>query len=214
MSGVQFDDLCDWWTRERIEEEEKVWQRDQFFVEYANEVRKFAKQMGLKKGASILELGCGTGHVGPLLAKDFSYNGTDGSELMIRVAKEKHPDIADRFFVKNLRTSVEVDCVGIYDMVCSFAVLKHFSTESWPFILMNMLANADHGLIQVQVRDVGYPTVEDGTEVHHTWVNRQELLGFAEKAGHEVVELADTGKDVSPYMDHAMEAYLKTRRLK
>lgn len=211
MSDKQFADLCEWWTPERIAAEEEVWQRDQFFHEYAKEVRAFAKKVKLKKGASVIEMGCGTGHVGRLLTPDFSYNGTDGSELMIAAAKKINPGI--EFFVRNLRKTVEVDQVGMYDLLCCFAVLKHFGKDSWSGVLMNMLQLANYALIQVQVRNYDYPTIEDGTEVHHTWVNRNELIETVSKAGHEIIELRDTGKDVTPYMDNAIEAYLYTKRI-
>lgn len=211
MSDQKFPDLCEWWTEERIAAEEAVWQRDQFFVEYAAEVRAFAKKMKIKKGSSIIEMGCGTGHVGVLLTPDFNYAGTDGSALMVETAQKMHPEL--KFYVKNLREPVEVDQYGMHDLLISFAVLKHFGKDSWKGVLTNMLRVAKFALIQVQVRNYDYETVEDGTEVHHTWVNRNELIETVKLAGHEIVELRDTGKDVSPYMDHAIEAYLMTRAI-
>jgi len=208
MSKVK--DLCDWWTRERIEEEEAVWQRDQFFVQYANDVRDFMRKHKLK---SVTELGCGSGHVARELANEFSYRGYDGSKLMIEFAQEIHPG----FLFKTLDIRLLPIPRIKSDLVCSFAVLKHFSLQDWKEILTKMLSAGKYGMIQVQLRVRGFESIEDGffgDEVRHSWINIDEMCQAVVDAGHEVLELRISEKDVSPYMSFAAEALLITKETK
>ena len=201
-------DLCEWWTRERIEEEEKVWQRDRFFVEYANTIRTFMREHKL---VSVVELGCGSGHVARELAGEFDYRGFDGSKLMIEFAQEIHPGFL--FKPLNIRR-LPLKTIKA-DLVCSFAVLKHFGLVDWKDILGKMLSVGKYGMIQVQLKVRGHDSVEDGFfggEVKHSWINIDEMCQAVVGAGHEVLEIRESAKDVSPYMSFAAEALLITRQ--
>lgn len=203
-------DLSSWWTPDRIEAEDAVWRRDGFYIQYAAEIRELMNKLGLK---TVLEVGCGTGYVGNELKNEFDYVGTDGSGLMIQFAREKHPDV--KFEVLNIRDMDNPAMVpnhGNIDLVCCFAVFKHFTLEDWPIILSNILGVAKHALIQVQIRQSGHPSVEDGAEVPHNWISVDELIQFCESIGHEVLAVKLTDKDVSPYMANAAEGYLITKK--
>ncbi len=205
-------DVSDWWTQERIEAEEAVWLRDGFFTGYANQVRDFMRKHNLK---TVLEVGCGSGHVARELNNEFEYTGIDGSGLMVEFAKKTNP--GHRFELANIR-SMNIATVHAgenmpFDLVCSFAVLKHFLLKDWAMALRNMLSVGNNGLIQVQMRPDGYPSVEDGSDCPHNWVTEKEMREAVAKAGHKVVAINDTGKDVSPYMANAYEAMLITKKI-
>lgn len=176
-------DLHEWWNTERIAAEDDVWLRQRRFVQYAQRVIAVMDKYNLK---SVLELGCGMGYVGnELHNKGFEYTGTDGSKLMIDLARKRHPDL--NFHVANIRNLDEYGA----DLVCSFAVLKHFSVNDWPKALRCMLACSWTALIQVQT--VTVPTYADDTypDVNHIWINDEKLQSEVNHAGFKVLDQLD-----------------------
>ena len=67
----------------------------------------------VKPDASILELGCGTGTMTALLSEDgFDISGIDLSEDMLRIAREKYPEIVfDRMDMRELAVEKKKDVI-------------------------------------------------------------------------------------------------------
>lgn len=205
-------DLCHWWDKQRIKDEEAVWQRDLRFHDYAQIIDAVAEEF---KAKAVIEVGCGMAHVGDLLAKlrpTLKYFGTDGSDLMIQAAKEKYPDLNLR--VLNIRdTEAKLPKAQV---VFAFAVLKHFSLDVWEQALRRILSMAPIAVIQVQVRVDDLPSIEDdffGKEVAHHWLNEKELVAVYESMGLEFVNpWRETWNDVSRYCFGGREAVIISRQ--
>ncbi len=79
------------------------------------------------------------------------------------------------------------------DLVCSFAVLKHFSLADAPLMIQNILACGNYGLIQVIVRTGDHPSIDTGEQnsygFHHSFLNEHDLAASVSAAGHEVVRI-------------------------
>jgi len=99
---------------------DKAYEQDDYFRcrpwLYRPYVKALIALMGLKKGTTVLDAGCGQGAFTDLLAKEgMSVFGVDISEVGIRKAKAKYPELADRFFVSDLN-----DPEGMPSVHCIF----------------------------------------------------------------------------------------------
>lgn len=175
-------DFCDWWTPQRIAEADAGWQHEKTYLELASRVRRV---MNLYSLTSVIELGCGSGYVGGELYKEFAYLGIDASSEMLELAKTHNPEVY--FQQGNIRDLGDKHA----ELVCTFAVLKHFSNEEFPDILKKVLAVGDYALLEMQIAIDG-PSIADteGTEdtFHHTWTSKADLLRAIDAAGHSLKE--------------------------
>jgi SAM-dependent methyltransferase len=79
--------------------------------------------------ASVLEIGCGQGSLGVLLARRFRYTGVDLDEQALAVARS-------RFAVAQLdpdglsHGGLELVAGRSFDLVCAFEVLEHFENDA------------------------------------------------------------------------------------
>ena len=105
----------------------------------------------LKKGSTVLDVGCGTGNKSAyLLDRGLSVEGIDFSEKMIEIARRDVPgatfDVMDLVNVDNLNKK--------YDGIFARAVLLHFTKKDIPSILKKLrnLLN-DGGYMYVAVKE-------------------------------------------------------------
>lgn len=201
-------DLCEWWTAERIVAEDELWNAEERYIKYAQIVAEHMRDHSYK---TIAEMGCGAGYVGEILHGEFDYIGYDGSGLMVDYASRKHKWRVP-FAQRNLRDKPDPKT---FDTVCSFAVLKHFDVTSWKLILANMLAYAKHSaVIQVQyllsTATIDRPVVNQ-PDVHHVWINMQELTHVASEAGF-VVSAVYEQRACPEYMRGGYEATMLFER--
>jgi SAM-dependent methyltransferase len=88
-------------------------------------VLRALERSGLKKGASFLEVGCGSGAVAGFLHREgYSVTGVDTAEMLIRKADERCPSA--RFFVGRVEDLPDA-LHGPYDALGLFDVLEHLS---------------------------------------------------------------------------------------
>jgi SAM-dependent methyltransferase len=82
----------------------------------------------LLQGAhTILDVGCGIGHLLSALPSEVDYLGVDGSEAMLAQARLAWPE---RTFV--CRDILALDDIGAYEAVCNQSVLIHLSEARKP----------------------------------------------------------------------------------
>lgn len=170
--------------------EELAWAVNQESKAYAQYVGKVIEQINHPL-PTVLELGCGTGWV-PTHLKGIRYVGVDGNEGCVKIARTKTPF---QFVCADLRTFMPDEPV---DIICAFAVLKHFALFEWDDVIAKVLRHGQFGIFTMNTaeRDVddfrfGFP---------HTHVSRARIHEAVWKAGHEVlsIEMSIGGGDVEP----------------
>ena len=63
------------------------------FIDYEAEFAFYAQLLDTQKGGSVVEIGCGTGHLASRFSQaGFPYIGLDLSADMLEIARRKHPD--------------------------------------------------------------------------------------------------------------------------
>jgi SAM-dependent methyltransferase len=172
---VGLPDYAQWLSPERLAENDPLWQSDGFYIGYADEVNKLCAEKGLSR---VLEIGCGTGFVPQLLNKGIAYTGLDANAGCIRLSKERNPGM--KFVLGDIRYTF----LGHYDLVCSFAMLKHFALGEWPVIVKRVLKHGSYGLFTMPV---GAYDLEDGVQFWHLWVTEKTLDETVRAAGHKIL---------------------------
>jgi len=117
---------------------DEAYQKDNYFGcrpwLYRPYVRALVSQLRMEKGTTVLDAGCGQGVFTDLFAKEgMSVLGVDFSEVGIRKAKEKYPELSDRFLVFDLENPSDipkVDCVFI--RCCSLYNIQGFRDSASP----------------------------------------------------------------------------------
>ena len=98
------------------------------FKDYKKEaetIKKLIKKYKKSKGKKLLEAACGTGNYAEFLKNDFTYFGTDASESMLKIARNKFPKLK---FMKDDMTNMKVK--GEFDVIlCLFSSIGYVKTE-------------------------------------------------------------------------------------
>ena len=180
-----YPDFSEWLDKKRFNHELENWRKDRHFDQYAALVDEARTK---EKLDTIFEFGCGAGFVprhlkGPQFPK--LYTGLDKSFLCVQQAlKETGTEYWPwlEFKQGDIRDWPEVQ----YDLVCSFAVLKHFSLLEFPAIMKKFLSMGRFGLFSTQTA-IG--DLDDGEEAgyHHIWVTEKNLHKAIQDSGHSVV---------------------------
>ncbi len=176
-------DFDKWWTAERIKESDAAWLQSREYLAFATRIRDVMQTYSLK---SIIELGCGAGYIGGVLATEFYYIGIDGSAEMVEWAKLKNPGAT--FLQGNLRNLEDIYA----DLVCCFSTVKHFSLTEWRQIVHNILQVGEYGLIEMQISTEEAVDTSDTSNIdfHHTFVPDCDIEKTWRDAGHEIIDVA------------------------
>lgn len=107
----------------------------------------------LKPGASILDVGCGSGEKAKyLVSKGFHVMGIDFSKEMIALAREQGP--TGTFFVKDIKEPLGLE--SAFDGVFAQAVLLHVPKREVVRVLRNITAPLKSGgYLYVAVKETG-----------------------------------------------------------
>jgi len=173
-------DISEYYRKEQnAAAEEKAWNEAKRYVKHAASVAKALKLFG---GRSVLEVACGSGWVPAMLPKNVAYTGVDKLSTFIELARGKNKD-GDRTFVCGDLREV-LPTLGSFDLVCSFATIKHFGLHEWSDIVRRLLEKAAAGVLELPISDSDY---DNGTEFHHIFVTKDHASRAIGAAGHEVV---------------------------
>ena len=146
-------------------------------------------------GRSGLDAGCGAGarDVYDFWNSGYDIYGIDAVEENIRVAKQLHPEIADRVSVADLRYPIEFADRSFDFVICS-AVIQHIAPEQVLEVTLRELARvlkAD-GVLQLMFKNGrGVTTVYDrdyGVERSFQLYDEHELLQALDSYGLRLVE--------------------------
>lgn len=106
-------------------------ERDRF------EKEKIGEKLNVKKGARVLDIGCGIGRWGEyLLEKGVHYVGIDGSSLMIETGKENLSKYADKvlevgFFQQLLKVLEKLNELDEYDLILVNGVFMYLNDQDF-----------------------------------------------------------------------------------
>ena len=164
------------------------------------------------KNDKVLDLGCGNGRYYELL-KHTDYIGTDNSEELIELAKEKYPEA--KFQVADALNLPFAD--NSFDQIYSIAVIHHIPSEelrlkflqeirrvlkpsgkvtltAWKFhqkkerrLLIKYTILKIIGMSKLDFMDILEPWAKKTNRYYH-WFSKRELEKLAKKAGFKIEE--------------------------
>lgn len=195
-------DYSDWLTPEELAKEDAEWVRDAAnqSIYRANLIMDVCREKNIGK---VVEFGCGTGLIAPLLPGTVKYLGIDGNSDCTHIATQRNGEVG-RVIYWNRDVRMGWNCPE--GLACSFAVLKHFGLHEWVDVLSGILRSAGFGLFDVQMSH-GDPR-DDDFEFYHTWVDQKMLDEAVSKAGHRIVKTLDTHED-----EHGIQRMVWTERV-
>lgn len=174
---------------ERIAKEEEGWAETEFYKRNAENIMIASRKFKLGDSFSLLELGCGSGWVPTVLPDSIAYLGVDNNPTLVEMAQHKNNRRRKfiQFDIREFSPSQLQRLTGKLrsDLVCSFAVLKHFGLHEWEKIFQKMLRLGVFGVfnIQLTLKEV----FDDGVDYHHTWVSRNMVEKCVEAEGKKIV---------------------------
>ena len=192
---ARFPDYSSWLADHNLLKIEDSWKKAKFHEQYAVVIKSVCAENALN---TILELGCGTGWVPYELGQGFAYVGVDSNSECVDLARKKNPGA---MFVKKDIRNFRKGKVPPFDVVCAFAVFKHFGLHEWRDVFRNALSLGKFGIFSMSISEEDH---DDGTEFHHVWVSEKTLTREIELAGHEMLEtrVAWSGEIPASYAHH------------
>jgi predicted TPR repeat methyltransferase len=187
-----FPDISEYYKGERVAVEEKAWAK---VKEYKRNLAQVLRSLATADIKRVIEVGCGSGLIAAELPKHIEYLGVDKNAEFLALAQRKSPN--RQFINEDVRNVtpewLEANGYGKFDMVCSFAFVKHFGLHEWDNIVGGILALAPRACFDVSITKEDY---DNGKHFHHTYVTQERLNRVLDKAGHKQVHA------VIPYDDN------------
>ena len=125
----------------------------------------------VKKGISILDLGCGTASILPLLDNEIEYTGVDFSQKYIDYAKRKYPNYT--FFCSDICNRVSLN--GQFDVIISEGVMVALTDEELVRMFRNIVINSNKNT-RIILSDSNYK--ESGSRLEKFFLNNQRYKNF------------------------------------
>jgi SAM-dependent methyltransferase len=177
-----FPDISEHYRRQDyVEREEKAWSEAKFYLRHAAGVNRVLE---LTKSKSVLEVACGSGWVPTQLSSEVEYTGLDRLDLFLDLAKSKNPGKNRTFICGDLREVLPA--LGGFDIVCSFATMKHFGLHEWDSVLGLLLSKATYGVLELAISTSDF---DNGQEFHHVFAGAGHAAEAIRAAGHEVLAI-------------------------
>lgn len=179
---MSLPDYSAWLTEERLEKEEIAWADSKLYLTHVAHIFLLSSSFPIQ---NVVEVGCGTGWIPTRLPLHFNYVGFDKNEKVLEIAKTKN--IPSRLFMRGDIRDLTTDLVSSLmapDLVCGFAVLKHFSLDEWDSIFDRIVSLAPLGLFTMNVADENR---DDGIEFHHSWITKERLFQALQRNGKKLL---------------------------
>jgi SAM-dependent methyltransferase len=142
------------------------------------QIRSFQRAISLRQIKSVVEIGCGAGHLAAKIPDDIKYTGFDKSTTGLSKCKERRP--SGDYVYGDIRDSR----IPTADLVICFAVMKHFGLHEWKDILKRVLSLAPYGLFSIPV---GAEVKDDGIDFPHVWVTDEFLQNTLKELGYRII---------------------------
>ena len=195
-------DYSKWLTKERLEVEEKAWDNCNGMHEaFATPVNDLCMNKKLK---SVVEFGCGTGRVLPLLHKRLDYTGVDANQGCVDKAIERAKGLERSGSFEYVLDEIRTTTLHGYDVVCAFSVMKHFRLDEWESVLAKVLSCGEYGIFSMPI---GPEDIDDFSQgFPHTWVRMETVRKAIEYANRmfltsRVFDNVETMVWVGPYSE-------------
>lgn len=188
---------------------------DEGETEIATELESILKHYDVLSGSSLLESGCGSGHISSFLAaKGYQTTLLDFSEIALQKAKELYEknNLKGNFIHSDL-FEISPQTVGTHDVVWNSGVLEHF--DGWQIIdaMQKMAATAKKFVIILvpnsissSYLDFRKKALESGGWQWGLEILRDNLKDLALFSGLEVVEERFVGKTHLKYFEKFVES--------
>lgn len=128
---------------------------------------------------AVIEVGCSTGNTAKLLNVN-NYLGIDGNLASLFLAMMKNP--GKPFVFADIRT-VKIEP---RELVCAFAILKHFSLSEWSKVFKKILSLGTYAVFDLPISK---QVIDDGKEYHHVWMTDAQIRFEIEQAGHDLLQV-------------------------
>lgn len=192
MSELTLPDYSEYLNKEGVFDFiESQWQKNLHIHQaQANAVNKLIEKIDKPV---LLEVGCSTGNMAQFISDKAHYTGVDKHEPSIKLAHKKNAN--KKFKVSDVRT---MQFKNDFDIVCAFAIMKHFGLKEWADILEILAAHSSEYLVFDMPITAG-DTFDNGNQYghHHVFMNEQDLMKHAKKLKLELIE-KDTTNPVEP----------------
>jgi 2-polyprenyl-3-methyl-5-hydroxy-6-metoxy-1,4-benzoquinol methylase/glycosyltransferase involved in cell wall biosynthesis len=187
-------------------------------IKLGQEIEQLFLGLGIEPGSSLLEVGCGSGHLsGYLAGKGFKTTLIDFSKIALEKAKKYYEQNNQTGnFVSANMFDLSTDLVGSHDVVWNSGVFEHFG--AWDVLaVLKRMARISRKYVLVLVpnaKSIPYLLFRQQAMRKGEWIWGRELLRdsmrhFAEAAGLEVIEEQYVGEHFSK--DHFNYASLELR---
>ncbi len=161
--------------------------------------RDIVPYLGIKKGFNILDVGCGTGILLPLLKARAGSNGEitalDYSKPMIKQAKEKYGSGYKYLCAKAEDTGLKKNT---YDLAVCFSAFPHFPNKlkALKELLRILKPGGKIVIAHVDSRENinSFHTGVGGPVAHDHMPDNQEMLMFLKKSGFKTIRIIDEKK--------------------
>jgi hypothetical protein len=161
-------------------EEEVGWLLNKWYVREAHFVAPRMKREGLKV---VREFGCRSGLLVrslALLVPDMSYRGSEMSQKLLRMARERVADM--RGVDIELHNACAEEKV---DLAIAFSHFKHVPLETWVDAVCSVLRLGRFAAFDVQTLD---HELDNGVDYPHVYATEAMVAQAVAAAGHEVVD--------------------------
>lgn len=197
-------DYSEFLTPAQLEHEEQLWATCGLYQKYADIAWKAIADLPIptrtvgsqvyREDLRVLEIGCGTGWVPHELRKRFgphfmNYTGVDKNPGCVARAATKTPQYA--FHLGDVRSLVipgPADARRPFDLVMTWAVLKHFGLGEWDWVFAKILAFGKVAAFTLPITDQA-EAIDDGIEFPHVRIPLDRVKAVAASAGHRIVEI-------------------------
>lgn len=177
-------DYSEWLTPERLAVEEGLWSTSNSGnVSCAAGVACSLIEAHCLR--TVVEFGCGPGHLASRLPPHVEYEGVDRNEWCLDLAGERLGEL-NRARFSLLHCDVREWIGRQRDLVIAHAFLKHFGLHEWTDIADIVFRAGRWAVFSMPIssRDHSY---DDGVEFHHVHVPRSRLDEALKRSGKEVV---------------------------
>jgi trans-aconitate methyltransferase len=206
---LNFPDISEYYTGELAAHEEYMWRTTQ---QYKNNLEFLNKTIAARNVQRMVEVGCGSGFIPTGLPDGVRYLGVDNNPTFLAWAKDKNPN---RAFEKADIRALSLDWLkgkgyAPFDLVATFAVLKHFGLHEWDDVVKTILGLAPVAVFDVQLTN---RDLDNGTAFHHSFVTGEHLERVVAAAGHRIVHRVTNFLGSFPQGEMRVD-FVETKRVK